>query len=171
MKGIIVYSSNTGNTKRMAEVLYRELKKKYSMTLANIKENPSMEGYDFALLGSWIDKGSLDKRILQLLKDISVNTIGLYATMGTDPESDHGKRVTQGLATLLKDKKSLGQYICHGKVSEGLTQSAKSIPENVMPAEVKEQIYQAALHSREATEEELGKAAHYFLQQIEKNIE
>ena len=38
MKGIIIYSSRTGNTKRMAEKIYDILKDKYEMTIKDIND-------------------------------------------------------------------------------------------------------------------------------------
>ena len=52
MNSLIVYSSNTGNTKKLAQAVYDSLTG--SKELYPITEAPDPAGYDFVALGFWL---------------------------------------------------------------------------------------------------------------------
>ncbi len=168
MKGLIIYSSKTGNTKRMAEKIYEALKDKQQMTIKDIREAPQIEEYDFILLGGWIDRGTLETKTLKLLKTIKNKKIGLFATLGAMPDSEHGRKVIKNLKDLLKDRDSLGQYICPGLVDPKMIEKLKGITGLVVPKKIKEKMIETSLKSRKATEEELLEAANYFAENIKR---
>lgn len=166
MKGIIIYSSKTGNTKRMAEKIYEALKDEYEMTIKNIRDSPNIESYDFVLLGGWIDRGTLEAKSLKYLENIKNKKLGLFATLGAMPDSEHGRKVIKNLEGLLIGKESLGQYICPGLVDPKMIEKLKGIKGVIVPKKIKEKMITTSLKSREATEEELLKAANYFAENI-----
>ena len=168
MKGIIIYSSKTGNTKRMAEKIYEALKDEYEMTIKNIRDSPDMESYEFVLLGGWVDRGTLESQARKYLDKIKNKKLGLFATLGAMPNSEHGKKVIKNLEELLKDKDSLGQYICPGLVDPKMIEKLRGITGVVVPKKIKEKMIETSLESREATEEELEEAAKYFVYKIDQ---
>ena len=168
MKGIIIYSSKTGNTKRMAKKIYEALKDKYQMEIEDIIDSPDAEGYDFVLLGGWIDRGTLEGKALKYLNQIKNKNLGLFATLGAMPDSEHGKKVLCNLKDLLKDRESLGQYICPGQVDPKMIEKLKGIKGVVVPKKIKEKMITTSLKSRKATEEELEEAANYFAENINR---
>ena len=168
MKGIIIYSSKTGNTKRMAKKIHEALKDKYQMEIEDIIDSPDVEDYDFVLLGGWIDRGTLEGKALKYLNQIKNKNIGLFATLGAMPDSEHGKKVICNLKDLLKDRESLGQYICPGQVDPKMIEKLKGIKGVVVPKKIKEKMIDTSLKSRKATEEELLKAANYFAENINR---
>lgn len=168
MKGLIIYSSKTGNTKRMAEKIYEVLKDKQQMTIKDIREAPKIEEYDFILLGGWIDRGTLETKTLKLLKTIKNKKIGLFATLGAMPDSEHGRKVIKNIEDLLNDRDSLGRYICPGLVDPKMIEKLKGITGLVVPKKIKEKMIETSLKSRKATEEELLEAANYFAENIKQ---
>ena len=168
MKGLIIYSSKTGNTKRMAEKIYVGLKKEYQMTIKDIRDAPEVEKFDFILLGAWIDRGTLETKALKFLKTIKNKKIGLFATLGAMPESEHGRKVIKNLEDLLIDRDSLGQYICPGLVDPKMIEKLRGITGLVVPKKIKEKMIETSLKSRVATEEELEQAANYFAENIKQ---
>lgn len=168
MKGLIIYSSKTGNTKRMAEKIYEALKDKQQMTIKDIREAPEVEQFDFILLGAWIDRGTLETKTLKFLKTIKNKKLGLFATLGAMPDSEHGRKVIKNLQDLLKDRDSLGQYICPGLVDPKMIEKLKGITGLVVPKKIKEKMIETSLKSRKATEEELKEAENYFIEKIKK---
>ena len=167
MKGIIIYSSKTGNTKAMAEYLYENLKKDYDMTIRNYEEKYDLDDYDFVLLGSWINIGTLEKNILGLIEKVNTK-IGLFATIGADPNSEHGIEALENLNKLIGSKDSLGSYICRGVVAKSLIDRLDLIPDSVLSKSVKEQMREASLNSRKATQNELAEAYKYFYNNLKK---
>lgn len=170
MKGIIVYSSKTGNTKKMAEYIYDAIKDLGDIQLKEIKGKMDLSSYDFALIGGWIDKGFTEKKTLDLLKNTSQENIGIFGTMGAHPKTKHGQDVYQNLTNLLQEKNSLGVFLCPGLVDPKLIDNLKRIPEHVLPKEIVTQMYEASVTSRHATEEELQEAAHYFMENIKTTM-
>ncbi|MBU5669441.1 flavodoxin family protein [Peptoniphilus sp. MSJ-1] len=173
MKGLIIYSSKTGNTKHMAEVICQEISNTSDVDLVDIKEYKNMteshkENYDFILLGAWIDRGTLENKAMKLFKSLENQKIGLFATLGAMPDSEHGRKVIKNLEELLKDKESLGQYICPGLVDEKMIEKLKGITGMVVPKHVKEKMIETSIASRYATEEELEEAGKYFKEKIEE---
>lgn len=166
MKGIIIYSSKTDNTKRMAEKIYEALKDEYEMTIKDIRDSPEIESYDFVLLGGWIDRGTLETKTLKYLENIKNKKLGLFATLGAMPDSEHGRKVIKNLENLLIGKESLGQYICPGLVDPKMIEKLKGIKGMIVPNKIKEKMIDTSLKSRKATEEELEKASNYFKQNI-----
>ncbi|WP_062571639.1 flavodoxin family protein [Peptoniphilus sp. DNF00840] len=168
MKGLIIYSSKTGNTKRMAEKIYEVLKKEHLMTIKDIRNTPNIKNYDFILLGAWIDRGTLEPKTLKFLKTIEDKKLGLFATLGAMPDSEHGRNVIKNLEDLLNNRDSLGQYICPGLVDPKMIEKLRGITGLVVPKKIKEKMIETSLKSREATEEELLKSANYFAENIKQ---
>ena len=54
MKSLVVYSSKTGNTKKVAEAIYDALPEPKS--IHPVEDTPSVDGVDFLVLGFWVDK-------------------------------------------------------------------------------------------------------------------
>lgn len=168
MKGLIIYSSKTGNTKRMAEKIYEVLKKEHLMTIKDIRNTPNIKNYDFILLGAWIDRGTLEPKTLKFLKTIENKKLGLFATLGAMPDSEHGRKVIKNLEDLLNNRDSLGQYICPGLVDPKMIEKLKGITGLVVPKKIKEKMIETSYASRYATDEELEEAADYFAVRLNK---
>ena len=166
MKGLIIYSSKTGNTKRMAEKIYEVLKDEHQMTIKDIRDAPEVEKFDFILLGAWIDRGTLETQTRKYLEKIKNKKVGLFATLGAMPDSEHGRKVIKNLEGLLRGKESLGQYICPGLVDPKMIEKLKGIKGVIVPKKIKEKMIDTSLKSRKATEEELEEAARYFADRI-----
>lgn len=170
MKGIIIYSSKTGNTKKMAEKIYDKIKEKFDIDIFNLREIKNVDEYDYVLLGSFIDRGTFETNAMRFLKKINNKNIGLFATLGAMPKSEHGIKVTQNLEELLKNKNSLGTYILPGVVDPKMIKKLQGITGAVVPKKVKEKMIETSLASRNATDEELENVANYFLEKIENLI-
>lgn len=171
MNAIIIYSSKTGNTKKMAEFIYNNIKDIVYTDLLSIKDIKDIENlkkYDLILLGGWINRATLNKEAIHLLKKIKNKNIGLFATLGAMPESEHGQKVINNLKNLLVDKNSLGQYICPGLVDPKMIEKLQGITAIIMPKKLRQKMIDTSLKSRYATNEELEKAGQYFKEKIEK---
>lgn len=164
MKGLIIYSSLTGNTKKMAENLYNGFSSMGEWVLSDIKTAPLWSDYDVILLGGWIDQGTLDKKILGYLENIEKGkcTLGLFATLGAMPDSFHGAKCYETLNGLLEGHNKLGVYLCPGKVSEAVIKRVEQMPEGILPKEVQLEMIEAGKVSREATEAEYQQAVEFF---------
>ena len=68
MKSLVVYSSRTGNTRKIAEAVAEALP---GCHLHPVEEAPQPEGYDLVAVGYWVDKGMPDdaaKKYMERIK-------------------------------------------------------------------------------------------------------
>ncbi|NLY08394.1 MAG: flavodoxin [Tissierellia bacterium] len=172
LKGLIAYSSKTGNTKKLAETIFRELQNQCQVTLLDLKEHKIIdaENYDFILLGGWVDKAKPDKAVLKILEKIEPKNLGIFVTMGAMPDSPHGEDVKNNIKEILKKYNSLGYGICPGTVDEKVIARMKMIPDMIIPKSVKDKMVEPGNNSREATEEERIKVANEYKESV-KNME
>lgn len=159
MKILIVYSSRTGNTKKLAGGLYDILKDSYDIILKNIKDKPDFENYDIIIPAFWVDKGTADglsKKFIKHLKDKKIIYIG---TIGANPDSEHGQKVTENLPKLLHTSNThLGTFLANGLVDPKLTARIKFIP---LPKKIKDQMYEASVNSRATNDEDIANCTEY----------
>jgi flavodoxin len=129
--GLIVYSSKTGNTKRLAEGIREGLAAALggAIRLAPVEEQPDPEGAAWVLLGFWADRGTADQKALAYLKSLEARRLGLFGTLGAYPDSAHARDISQKVKDLAAEKNTvLGCFLCQGKIDPALTERFKSLP-------------------------------------------
>ena len=128
MKTLVVYSSLTGNTQYIAQGIYEALSE--DKELCAVEDIESLEDFDQIILGYWVDKGGPDKKASDLMKAIKGKKVGLFATLGAYPDSDHARTsLERGLALVEKDNEVIGSFICQGRIAEALKQRMEILPE------------------------------------------
>ena len=68
MKSLIVYSSQTENTKKLANVIYENLEGEKD--IFSVDEVQSLEGYDRLFIGFWFQAGKPDPKTLEFLEKL-----------------------------------------------------------------------------------------------------
>lgn len=116
VKTIVLYSSRTGNTKKVAEAICSVLPK--GTNCIDIKNSPEdLESYDCIFMGFWIDKGTADSLAAEQIKKLHNPYIALFATLGADPESEHARKCLINAANLLPEGiTSMNNFICQGAI-------------------------------------------------------
>jgi flavodoxin len=153
--GLIVYSSKTGNTRKLAEGIRRGLAEALGQEprIGAVEENPDPAGAPWLLLGFWADRGNADQQALQYLKSLEGRTIGLFGTLGAYPDSDHARDICKRVQELAAEKNAvLGCFLCQGKIDPALTERFKSLPADdphAMTPERMERHLEAAKHPDE----------------------
>ena len=66
MKSLVVYSSQSGNTKKLAEAVFEALPEGKEIT--PVDGAPDPKGYDFVAVGFWLKGGDPDPKSLEYLK-------------------------------------------------------------------------------------------------------
>ncbi|MDR2143852.1 MAG: flavodoxin family protein [Treponema sp.] len=131
VKGLIVYSSKTGNTRRLAEGIRRGLAGDlgWEPRLAAVEENPDPAGADWVFLGFWADQGNADQKALEYLKTLEGRRVGFFGTLGAYPDSKHAGDIRQKVQALGAEKNTvLGCFLCQGKIDPALTGRFKGLP-------------------------------------------
>ena len=124
MKTLIVYSSQTSNTKKLADALYENMAG--DKEIFNVGDAPDPEGYDLVAVGFWFQAGKPDPKSSQYLSRMTEDhRVFLFATHGAGAGSDH---VRQGLAHakgLINGAQVAGAFTCQGEVSPQVLEKAR----------------------------------------------
>ena len=116
MRKIVIYSSLTGNTKKVGEAIASGLPA--GTEAVSIKDVPAdLADYDCVFVGFWVDRGTADKATADLLPKLRNKHVALFATLGANPKSPHAAESLDKAAELLpKGKTPVGKFICQGAV-------------------------------------------------------
>jgi len=116
MKTLIVYSSKSGNTKKLAKVAYDFLPGENF--LRAVEEKPDSTGYDFVVVGFWLQGGKVDPESREYLAAIAPGNLFLFATHGASAGSPHARNAMDEAKKLVSTSKILGTFNCQGEVEE-----------------------------------------------------
>lgn len=153
MKSLVVYSSQTGNTKKLAETVYEALSGEKE--IYPVADAPDPGDYDFIAVGFWLQAGKPDPKTSEYLPKIKNNQqVFLFATHGAAQDSDHAKTVMVNAKGMVPSTTIVGVFSCQGEVSPKVLDKVSAKPEP--PVWIKD-APSAAGHPDDADIEELKK--------------
>ena len=162
MKALIIYSSKTGNTKKVAYGIYDNLKDNYDLHIKDmeeIKDMSMLDEYDTLVVGFWVDRGTAHPKAKKFVKAIKNKKIALFATLGADPSSKHGQDVIKNMNNLPdKSNKLLAVEIYNGLVDPALLEKLKTKPPLLLPKPILKKMIESGEKSREPNEQDIQKA-------------
>lgn len=122
-KWCVIYSSLTGNTKMVAEVMAEET----GADLFPIEEAPAdFSLYTVVALGYWLRRGAPDPKMLMLLPKVEEKDVVLFQTHGTDPGSEHAVTAFARAGHALgKGCYIAGTFACQGKIHPKIVEKRK----------------------------------------------
>ncbi len=115
MNILVVYSSKTGNTKKIAEAIFDILPG--NKEIYPVDKAPSPDKYDFIALGFWVNRGKPDQSAREFMEKIKGKNVGIFATIGAYPTSKHAREALYAARDILKENNILGEFICQGKIN------------------------------------------------------
>lgn len=128
MKLLITYSSKTGNTKKLAEGLYNNLPFK-EMDIMPIADVRNIDEYDTVLVGYWVDRAFPNKEAKIFMEQISGKRVGIFATLGAYPDSQHAwDSLVNGENIVKENNTVIGKFICQGKIDPRIVEMFKNLP-------------------------------------------
>jgi flavodoxin len=128
-KGAIVYSSKTGNTRKLGLGIHEILSADFDVRIFSVEEAPDPAGYSWILLGFWVDRGTADKATLKYLERLEGCNVGFFGTLGAYPDSQHARDVKDRVGALIREKNNfLGSFLSQGKVDPKLIEMFKKLP-------------------------------------------
>lgn len=157
MKGLIVYSSMSGNTKLYAEKINEKINDLLEIDIFPIRKikNIDLNNYDLIIEGFWGNRTTTDDKSMEFLKSLESKNVLLFGTLGAFPNSEHGINTANAARDLIIEKNNfLGCVLINGQVSKKATFAIKLIPPFAVSKELRERMYNTAVNSRNATPEE-----------------
>lgn len=128
MKTLIVYSSQTGNTKKLAEIVEAVLEGEKD--LYPVSEAPDPEGYEYIAVGFWLQAGKPDPKSAEYIAKVgSGKKLFLFATHGAASDSDHAKNAMRFARELAPEADIVGTFNCQGAVNPKVLEKVKAKPE------------------------------------------
>lgn len=125
MKAIVLYSSKTGNTKKVAEAIASACPA--GTECLDVKSAPAdLASYDLAFVGYWVDKGTANAECKAYLEKINAPKVAVFATLGAYPDSDHAKESLKRGQDLVPTE-VVGGFLCQGKVDPVLVEAMKKM--------------------------------------------
>lgn len=122
MKTLIVYSSKSGNTKKLAESAAAFLPGE--VDLKPVEEKPEIDGYDLVLVGFWFQGGLPDPESGMYLSELKAEKLFLFATHGAAADSEHAKNGMREAEQLASASRVIGRFNCQGEVRPAVLETA-----------------------------------------------
>lgn len=114
MKIAIVYDSITGNTKKIAEELKKEVD---GLNLVYFGEPEKKIEADLYIVGSWTDKGMCSKKITEFLKQLKNKKIAYFGTAGFGGSIEYYQKLSNRVKEIIDSSNEiLGYFHCQGKM-------------------------------------------------------
>lgn len=131
MKAFFIYSSLTGNTKKLAEAVHREISPESE--LYNVKDFPAnIENEDGVFfIFYWNDKGTADKLSIDFMKKLKNKKVIAMGTLGTYDNGKAAERMLKRVRDILEEGNNeiLGEFCCRGKIEVSRTLRKLQLPE------------------------------------------
>ena len=108
MDYLVVYTSNTGNTEKVAMKIFDSLP-------GRSKDIQRLE--DTYFVGFWNDRGTCGSRVMEFLSGLHGKKVALFGTCGMGGSSEYFKQVENRVSVFVpEDNEYLGCFLCGGKM-------------------------------------------------------
>jgi len=127
MKAAVIYSTKTGNTKKIAEAVLGAMPA--GTELFDVKEAPPPDGFDLIAMGFWVDKGVADESAASYMKTITGKKVFSFFTLGAFPDSAHAEEcVKKSEEQYGGGCEVIGTFRCQGAIDPKLIEWMKKLP-------------------------------------------
>lgn len=127
MKSLVIYSSQTGNTEKLARIVYDYLEGEKE--IYGIGDAPDPSDYDLIAVGFWLKSGKPDPAALEYLPKLGNNKkVFLFVTHGAASGSGHVNEGLKLARELVKDADLLGIFNCPGEVESAFLERVSAKP-------------------------------------------
>ena len=123
MSSLVVFSTSTGNTKKIADAIFSALKDT-NKKIVDVNEinKVNVNKFDKIIIGGWIDKGEIDEKAKEFVTKLKNKKLGLFVTMGGNPETDRAKNCFQEIKKSLEKNGNIVEkiFVCQGAIDPDL---------------------------------------------------
>lgn len=130
MKYAIVYSSRTGNTRRLADALHASLPAEDCLYFG--APAPEALAADRVYVGFWTDKGSCDETVAAFLQSLPAGKeVYLFGTAGFGGSAVYFDKILDAAAANLPaGVRVAGRYMCQGKMPQAVRTRYEAMPDS-----------------------------------------
>ncbi len=121
MNILILYSSVTGNTQKLAQAIQSRTHNITCLPIEQVRQiNDKIRRseYDILFLGFWVYRGKPDPRMLRFMQSLKNVRTAVFGTLAAYPDSDHARRCLSAAKDCLHGNTVLGGFLCLGKLTE-----------------------------------------------------
>lgn len=119
MKYAVLYSSQTGNTRQLADCLMALLGTQ--ARIAEITPGMPTPQEEVLLIGYWVDKGACPQEVADMLKRLRDKKILFFATAGFGQTQSYFDKIAGGVERLAaQNNQVLGSFFCQGRMPESI---------------------------------------------------
>lgn len=127
MKAAVVYSTLTGNTKKVAEAFRAGLGS--GTELFDVKDAPNMSAYDLVVMGFWVDRGHPDQKSMDFMKKVTGKKVFSLFTLGAKPRTAHAFKCAYTSASYWGEGcEQIGSWHCQGAIDPKLIEQMRKMP-------------------------------------------
>ncbi|HCW54118.1 MAG TPA: hypothetical protein DG753_10345 [Clostridium sp.] len=144
MKYAVVYSSITGNTKKLAESIKNKITECYF-------GKPSDEALsaDTIFLGFWTTKNSCSPDVQSFIEKLSGKNLFIFGTAGYNNTKEYFEEILSNAKSHVPSSNTIiGTYMCQGKVSDTKQDMIKKDKPEMYEA-IKDNLAESAHHPNE----------------------
>ncbi len=114
MNYLVIYSSRTGNTEKIAMEIFEALPGK-SKDIQRVEEHSGEAETYF--VGFWNDKGICGGEIMDFLEGLHGKQVAIFGTCGMGEDPEYCRQVSKRVEALIpEDNRYLGSFLCSGKM-------------------------------------------------------
>ncbi len=137
MKAMVVYSSRTGNTKKVANGIFAGIPGE-SKDIQSLEEYSGRDA-DVFFVGFWADKGTCDMTVVDFLSGLHGKKVVLFGTCGMGRDSAYMQAIEDRVKVWIpEDSVCLGAYMCQGKMPMDVRRRYENMEKNgVEPEKVR----------------------------------
>jgi flavodoxin len=126
MDYLVVYTSNTGNTEKVALKIFETLPGK-SKDIIKVEDYKGEEA-DLYFVGFWNDRGTCGSGIMDFLSSLHGKRVALFGTCGMTGSDEYYKEVENRVSVFLSDDNEyLGGFLCGGRLMPQVLEKYKQM--------------------------------------------
>ena len=116
LKYLVVYASETGNTKKIADEIFYALPSD-SKEEINVRSWNGRHDAETYFIGFWVNRGTCSLEVIDLITSLHNKNVAFFGTCGMGNDQAYYKQV-ESIATvwLADDNRFLGSYFCQGSM-------------------------------------------------------
>lgn len=119
-KYLVVYASETGNTKKLADEIFYALPSD-SKEEINVRSWNGRHDAETYFIGYWVNRGTCSLEVIDLITSLHGKNVAFFGTCGMGNDQDYYKSA-ESIATvwLPGDNTYLGSYFCQGSMHSAI---------------------------------------------------